>query len=1131
MALRDHVRIARRFQRSIRIDFDLKDPQALDGFICPKSSAEILLTMGRHVSETGQSAFTWTGPYGSGKSSLVVALSALLSGNEKQRTQAAQIVGRSTANQLWKLLPPQSKGWRVLPVVGRREPPAVVIGEALVEAGLSGKPGRNGWSDSRVLDVLTQVAAEGPRARGGLVIFLDEMGKFLEGAASNNSDIYIFQQLAELAARSNRRLIVVGVLHQAFEEYAHRLARESRDEWAKIQGRFVDLVVNTAGEEQLEVLARAIETDRRVKKASPAVQAISKCISTNRRDNEKNLISILERCWPLHPAVAALLGPMSRRRFGQNQRSLFGFLSSAEPAAFQDFLRDADDDELYTPDKLWDYLRINLESSILASPDGHRWSLAVEAIERCESVGGDVLHLQLLKTLALIELFKERSGLLATVEVLSECVSGYKPRQISQALNDLVGWSLVIFKRHLGAYAIYAGSDFDINHALVEALADIKEIDFRSLRTAAAFHPIIAKRHYHKTGALRWFDVDLVPSTELAAHADKYRPSNGAMGIFLVPIPTEQEGAEALKKLCQAAIQNSSSDEDVVIGYSADAGHVIELAREVMALAQIQQERPELAGDSVARRELLARLTETQDQLELLLGRILNNAVWFRRDAAERPLSSAELSSVASDIADDRFNQSPVILNELLNRLKPSPNARSGQKMLLQRMAMNVGEARLGIEGFPAEGGLFASVIETTNLYKQIDGVWKFVAPGTKGKDPANLAPLWKSADRLLQKTKTGVVALEQLFNLWRGRPYGVKDGLLPVLAVAYILSHREKIALYRENVFQARFTDLDIDYLASDPRDIQLRWLDINQPTQRLMMGLSEIAQEFSDVRSLSTPQPIEVARALVGAYDKLAPWTKRTMLLSQEALNIRKIFKHASDPNRLLFDDLPALVGGNVNLTSDQGISDAISAVRTGLRELHDRYRIMLDDLRKLLLRELQVIDASPRGLALLRSRAENILQVSGDFRLNAFIGRLTQFQSTDTDIEGLASLAVNKPSNDWTDPDLNQATLELASFSQQFIRTEGFARVKGRADKRHAMAVVVGMDGQPNTLSHEFSVTDADQDAIQDLIHRVELALAQADQQQKNVIMAALAELSARYMRGPDDPVAKPRKAGVS
>ena len=78
MALADRVHIARRFQRAIRIDADIGKPAALEGYICPRSSAKAIETMARHVEENGQGAFTWTGPYGSGKSSLVVAMAAAL---------------------------------------------------------------------------------------------------------------------------------------------------------------------------------------------------------------------------------------------------------------------------------------------------------------------------------------------------------------------------------------------------------------------------------------------------------------------------------------------------------------------------------------------------------------------------------------------------------------------------------------------------------------------------------------------------------------------------------------------------------------------------------------------------------------------------------------------------------------------------------------------------------------------------------------------------------------------------------------------------------------------------------------------------------------------------------------------
>ena len=122
---------------------------------------------------------------------------------------------------------------------------------------------------------------------------------------------------------------MVGILHQAFEEYAHRLSREMREEWSKIQGLFVDLPVNTAADEQIGLLARAIESDHNP--AEPT--ALSQVVATlTHRATSEDLPQLLEDCWPLHPVVSCLLGPISRRRFGQNQRSIFGFLIPRNPA-------------------------------------------------------------------------------------------------------------------------------------------------------------------------------------------------------------------------------------------------------------------------------------------------------------------------------------------------------------------------------------------------------------------------------------------------------------------------------------------------------------------------------------------------------------------------------------------------------------------------------------------------------------------------------------------------------------------------------------------------------------------------------------------------------------------------------
>lgn len=1113
MVLADNVYIARRFQRSIRIDSDHNDLKALDGFVCPQSSSDVLSAVAHHVSESGHGAFTWTGPYGSGKSSLVVAFSALLSGDDELKKRAVSAIGRSAANSIIKALPPKSKGWVTLPVVGRREEAARVIGEAIEARGLASRGRRKQWSDDAVVTALLEIAGREPRSEGGLVLFIDEMGKFLEAAAQDGSDVYLFQMLAEAASRSEGRLIIIGILHQAFEEYGSRLSREMRDEWSKIQGRFIDLAVNTAGEEQIELIARAIENGRKDAKPGTLAEQVSSEIKRHRPAVSGYLTETLEKSWPLHPVVTCLLGPISRRRFGQNQRSIFGFLNSAEPYGFQDFIRHHSAEAVYEPDRLWDYLRANLEPSILASPDGHRWAMAAEAIERCEALGGDLLHTRLLKSIALIDLFKERSGLVPSVELLNVCSGSASRNATKKALEQLKNWSLIIYRKFADAYAIYAGSDFDIDRAIQNALQNVREVDFSALQRLAGLQPILAKRHYHETGSLRWFDVEVAPINELVDRAGAYKPTRGTIGQFLLAIPTEGETAEIAQKLCREAAR-LSKDWDIVAGLSQRAWAITDLARELIALAEVKDEHPDLAGDPVAQREVRARHAALQGLLEEEIRRAFDNATWYLKNHKPRTLFQAELNSVASELAAKRFPLSPRLNNELLNRIKPSSNAVAAQNTLLRAMVLKEGEPRLGIDGFPAEGGLFASLLEATGLYRETDDGWRFSAP-TADDDPCSLFPLWDAAVELLCSCEDRTVNVSEIYELWSAPPFGLRDGIMPVLTVAFIISRRDKVALYRDGVFQARFKDIDVEILAKDAGAIQLRWMDLSDLSRRLLSSLAEVVREIDADNRLTHLAPIDVARGLIAIYDRLHSWTKRTMQLSANAIRVRDLFKLANDPNKFLFDDIPTTFGEGEVLDGEAVLKGIVKDVREGLEELVQSYPTMLRRLHDLMLSELQVPNSSPQSLTELRARAQNIHQLCGDFRLDAFVGRLSKFEGKEEDIEGVASLAANKPPRDWTDADLDRAAIELTDLAQKFIRTENFARVKGRVDKRHAMAVVVGVDGRPTPLHAEFEIADTDRVKVDEIIERLEDVLQTGGRDQKRLVLAALAELTSRYM----------------
>ena len=686
-------------------------------------------------------------------------------------------------------------------------------------------------------------------------------------------------------------------------------------------------------------------------------------------------------------------------------------------------------------------------------------------------------------------------------------------KKLQGAFSRLSKGSFIILKKFLDAYAVFAGSDFNIEQATQDALDDIDEIDFQSLNALAGLHPILAKRHYHETGVLRWFDVKMVPLCDLLEYATCFDPKSEATGQFLLAIPTQGETEQQTNDLCRQATCHDK-DGDTIVGIAEESDVIVSLARELLALDKVRIYHPGLAGDSVARREVSARYATVQALLEAELHRAFDHALWFRKDEEPKRYRHVALNHLASDLADRRFQGSPRLHSELLNRQKPSASAVSAQNNLLRRMVLHEGEERLGIEGFPAEGGLFVSMLESTRLYAPANNAWRFTPPMTENDgDPCNLAPMWDAALQYVKEHAGRTVAVSELLDLWRKPPYGVKKGLMPILAVAFLLSQQDKLAIYREGLFRARFDDVDVEYLAKKPSSIQMRWMDMNDTARRLLSDMADIVRSLDCTNTLVHLKPLDVARGLVAIYDALPQWTKRTMRLSANAKSIRDIFKRAQDPNKLLFDDIPDTFGEKVTSADEVSLRRITKSMREGLEELVAAHPAMLHRLRDIMLAELRVPNTSPASMAELRARAKNIQQISGDFRLEAFVGRLSVFDGDDETFEGVASLAANKPPHTWVDPDLDRATIEIADLSRRFVRAETYARVQGRKQKRHMMTVVIGSGEQPEPFLKEFDIADTDRASVDKMIKAIEQALEEVGTNRQNIIRRALAEMSMR------------------
>ena len=610
---------------------------------------------------------------------------------------------------------------------------------------------------------------------------------------------------------------------------------------------------------------------------------------------------------------------------------------------------------------------------------------------------------------------------------------------------------------------------------------------------------------------MHWIDVDIVAVDEVEGRTESFRAATGSLGLFLVVLPSpDVPECEAESMLCEAS---KSPHSLITAGLAPNGSLLLDLAHELAALERIQAERTELSGDAVARREVDARLDAAKDAFESAFYDAFLSMSWYNKGKTLELRGLAQIHHYASDLAAITYPSAPRICNELLNRTKPSSTAVAARRLLMRAMANERGKERLGIEGYPAEAGLFASLLKTSGLYRKIDrklNQFGFKEP-TK-KDPCNLGPTWLIADQLLESANNESISLTDILDKWHAPPYGIRDGLLPVLALAYMLSRVDRLAVYLDGTFRPSIDDFFIDRMHQDAAAVQVRQMDFGKLRSRVLQGIHDLVVEY-DGDTASTSDPMVIARRLVAIVVGLPGWTLRTTSLTKDAQQLRNVVTSASDPHRFLFDDLPGFASDDTDKLTERDIDRIVMSIRVGLQELVDAYPNMLDQLDELLLSELNAVK-SKKGRDDLSRRANNVIGLGGDYRFDAFASRLMNFTGTYEDIEGIASLAANKPPRDWVDRDLDAAQLQIAVLAQQFNHYEAFARVKGRADHRHAVAFVVGMSGSPKTMAEEFEVSEYDAYKVSELVGKIR-AILPAKRQARKVVLAALAQVGAEIL----------------
>ncbi len=451
------------------------------------------------------------------------------------------------------------------------------------------------------------------------------------------------------------------------------------------------------------------------------------------------------------------------------------------------------------------------------------------------------------------------------------------------------------------------------------------------------------------------------------------------------------------------------------------------LEGDVAARKEVNEQRAELAGYVY---DQLTRLIASDEKGE-------NPCDWIWQGKPIPIENERALQGRLSRICDEVFSKTPEIWNELVNRKSPSPSAVHGLKKLLEAMLEHGEKPRLGIEGTPAEYGLYASVLEATGMHREEEGTWAFRAPR---EEKQGCRAVWEAIADLLRNAEGQRVSVQAFYDTLTGAPYGVREGLLPILLFAFYQHAGDEIALYEDGSFVHDPGYAEIERFLNTPGKFAFQHVSIGGTRAEVLRQLAPLVG-LSEASSEPLPFVIQLLKAVRG----LPPYVRKTARLSDEALAVRETLHRATEPATLLFEELPEACGVPSFLGSTEPQAEHaaafVSRLQEALRELGRAYDDLIGDIEQQIAQafRLQARDAEERRSE-LAERTQVLLPHATETSLKSFCVRATdEILDTQGWYETLAALLAKRPPAQWVDKNRETFKSNLAEVAQRFRQRE--------------------------------------------------------------------------------------------
>ncbi|MGE0090902.1 MAG: hypothetical protein AB7S50_15645 [Bacteroidales bacterium] len=428
--------------------------------------------------------------------------------------------------------------------------------------------------------------------------------------------------------------------------------------------------------------------------------------------------------------------------------------------------------------------------------------------------------------------------------------------------------------------------------------------------------------------------------------------------------------------------------------------------------------------DSIALAELDAYLIEIKDKLtDLFQDSYFGenaNVKWFYNGEIISFKNQRELNLKLSTIADEIYNSTPTLRNELMNREKLSGAISSAKKNLIERLIQSSNQENIGFDEdrFPPEKTIYQALLKQTGIHQiGTNDIWLLGTPVDR-----SFSALWHKSEEFLKNCVTAPRKLSELIEELQKKPFKLKQGFIEFWVPIYLIAKQKHFAFYEHDTFIPELTSDTLEVALKQPQKYLISTFNLD----KTRLNIFNRYRYFLNLIEENAPNSdtfIETVTPFMVFYKRLVPYTQQTQKLNKEALRLKEAISLATNPEKVFFEDIPRALSYTINdLGKDEKLEEFSITLQGATREISAAFSNLINRIEDRIgktIREERI--DFPENKLLLQQRFKNLHKEKIDPKLRVLIQRInTPLDDRQSWISSIATAIMGKPLDQFTDND---------------------------------------------------------------------------------------------------------------